>query len=213
MRIIATLAASAALFITSAAQAAVFNYDISFDGTNVIINPGSDTPAGSSFAIGDSFSLTFSATGNSFWRVLSDYDAFVPLSFSVAGSGTRTADIDTQFLLDGAVVNSTMETGVSQASVHIGAQNFDLNAGLEFDTITLNWELTALSDAALATVINDVVDVFSGFGQNGIAPFFRANAIEFVTDAAVPLPGAALLFGSALVAGAAARRRKTTKTA
>ncbi|MEL6212266.1 MAG: hypothetical protein AAFQ96_01615 [Pseudomonadota bacterium] len=202
-----SIAAAAAIFMSSTAHATDFTFNISFDGSDVSIDAGSDVPEGASFEVGDTFALTFAATDDSFWRVLEDYSAFVPLSFATTEGAARTANIDTQFLLDGAVVNSTSEIA-TQSSFHIGAENFDLVSGLEFDTITLNWEFVSIDDPLVATIISFSSDIFNGFGQAGVAPFFRADDIAFITDAVVPLPGAAVLFGTALLGGAAARRRK-----
>ena len=191
------------LGLTGIANAAIIQFDLSYDGTLVSVDAGSTTPAGSSLVAGDSFELDFHTTGNDFWRVDSNYGPqFVPLDFSVSTSGTRVANVQSLFLLNGVQVANITELGVSQSFAHIGAQSWSLLAGLEFDQILMDYDL--LSSTA-ATVIGSAPNIFNGFGLSG-SPFFDSNKISY--QASVPEPSIIALFGLGLLGLGFARRRK-----
>ena len=88
-------------------------------------------------------SLDLHAANNDYWTLLANYNEFVPLSFGVNESATRTANITTEFLLDGAVVHSFSDVGVTQEFVHVGAQNWNLVAGLVFDQVHMSYTLNS----------------------------------------------------------------------
>lgn len=175
------------------AKATVFNYDLTFDGTNVSVDPGSDTPGGSVFSAGDSFNLNFRASGNSFWRVDGTFaNQFAPFTFLLEESGDRTGNVNSIFSLDGSQTEQIIETNVFQSEIHMGAQFWALGTGLEFDAVSMTYELLT---STATTTINTLADIFEGFGQPD-SPFFRSQAISFVSNvpsSQVPLPPTLLL--------------------
>lgn len=179
--------------LASPAKATIYNFDMTFDGTSLTLDGGSDTPNGTPLAVGDSFVLNIHAAGSDFWNVVVDYDEFVPLTFGVSGSADRNADIATNWLLDGSIVHSTTKTGVTQAQVHVGAQDWDLSAGLAFDTVVLTWVFNAIDIATSSIIQAGSADMFLDFDET---PFFRSASIEYVSG--VPLPASLPLMLGAL---------------
>lgn len=190
-----------------AAFAATYTYDVTYDGVSAIAGIGSDTIDGSTFDAGDSFDLTLSTAGDDYWSVDGTFDAvFVPLSFLVEDSGTRTADIVTTFYLDGVEVAQIVDTGVSQEFNHIGAQTWTLVSGLEFDEVVMNYDLVA---STATTVISSDSDIFEGFGGSN-SPFYTSPNIGYNQAAVVPLPAGLPLALTALgLLGIVSRRRKS----
>jgi len=187
------------------AGAASFDFAMTFDGTDITLDPGSDTPAGTALSPGDMFDVTLRAAAGDFWRVTDAVDdAFVPLSFEVSPSGTRIADIDTTWTRNGSTVASQTETDASQSFVHVGAQLWSLAAGVEFDTVTIAWAF----DSGDAATIEGAPDIFGDFGDT---LFFRGGpsdgAIAYVEGAVIPLPAGLPLLAAGLGGLALLRRR------
>lgn len=187
MKLINTLVFLLSIGCLQNANSIVFDFDMTFDGTSITLDSGSTIPAGTSLSVGDSFDLNLRAAGNDFWRVDAIYDnVFVPLDFFVLDSGARQANIESVFFLDGIEVASIIDTNITQSFVHIGAEHWTLAAGLEFDTVSMNYSL--LSSTAASTVIQPASrgsqDFFDSFGSAG-SPFFRSDEISYQT-ASVP---------------------------
>ena len=197
-----------AIVLSAQAQATTYHFNMTYDGTAISLNPGSADPGVTVLQPGDSFMVNLHALGSDYWHVNTDYNVFVPLSFSVHEGASRLAEIATSFLNNGVVLNSTFETDIGQNFVHIGAQNFDLQAGFDFDQIALTWTMLSISTNG-PTALNNDPGVFNGFSQAD-APFVNSPKITYVHVSAVPLPAALPLLATALAGafGAASRRRK-----
>lgn len=199
------------LLFSPSAHATTYNFNMMYDGTALSLNPGSDTPGGTVLFAGDTFNVNLHALGADYWHVNTDYNVFVPLSFSVSEGASREADVTTTFLLNGVTVDSTIETNIGQNFVHVGAQNFNLATGFDFDQVALIWTLLSVSTNGPST-INPEPAHFTSFGQADAA-FINSPKIDYihVNVSAVPLPAALPLFATALAgfAGAARRRRKS----
>ena len=199
--------------LASPAAANSFAFNMTFDGTSLSLDSGSDTPDGTVLQTGDDFTIDIHTAGDAYWSVLSDFVLSFPLSFLTPESAIRNADIETNWLLDGSSVFSTTEFGVDQQEVHVGAQRWDLPSGLAFDTVVVSWLFNSIdplpSEVATLDVINTVIsatgaDIFESFSSPE-RPFFRSDSIEYVTSA-VPLPATLpLLLGA--IGGFAGLRR------
>lgn len=120
---------------------------------------------------------------------------------------TRTAHIATDFLLNGGNVNTITETGIAQNFVHVGAQNWNLAAGLEFDTVSMVYDLLAINTLG-TTTINTALSIFASFGASD-RPFFNSPDVSYNTAQVVPLPAALPMLVAGLAGlGFIGRRRK-----
>ncbi len=209
---LASLAFVFAAALSPAAHATTYNFNMTYDGTALSLNPGSDAPNGTVLNVGDSFNISLKAEGTNFWHVNSDYNVLFPLSFLVSEAATRAADIATNFLLDGAGVQSTAQTGVSQSFVHVGAQTFSLASGFDFDEVSLIWTLLAIDIGGPSTIVAGP-GFFNGFGQ-GDAPFVNSPKITYSSVSAVPVPAAFPLLLTAVAGmGALSRKRRRDRKA
>lgn len=210
---VAFLAMMSAAALSPVAHATTYNFNMTYDGTALSLDPGSDAPDGTVLNVGDSFNISLQAVGANFWHVNSDYNVFVPLSFLVSESATRTADIATSFGLDGSIVGvNTFEPGVSQSFNHAGAQFFNLATGFNFDAVSLSWTLLAINTGG-PTTISAGPNFFEGFGQVD-APFFNSPKITYGSVSAVPVPAALpLLFTAVAGLGALSRKRRRDRKA
>lgn len=205
LKTLACAALSAVVLSTDNAQASYFDFDLTFDGTKVTLDEGSADPVGTVFEAGDSFDLTVEAAGHDYWSVDSDYMSFLPLTLYVNEEATRVGDISTTFYLDGAVVASDTAGSVSQEMLHMGAQFWDLEAGLAFDSVTVNYTLSSVSSGGSSTV------EMMNFGQPiSFLPFYEAPEISYVsmeTIAQIPLPAGLPLMLSGLAGVVLLRQR------
>ena len=208
--ILALFASSAVALFATEAQAATYNFNMLYNGTAVLLQPGSDVPNGTVLNVGDTFNINLQAAGTGFWHVNAPYNVFVPLSFLVNESATRTANINTDFSNNGAIVNTITDTGIGQAKFHVGAQVWNLASGLDFDQVALTWSLLAINTAGPST-INAGFGFFNGFGQVD-APFFNSPKISFSVSS-VPLPAALPLLVTAIAGVFGASRRRKNKAA
>lgn len=201
-----SLAGLALIVSASAGHAASYNFNYTYDGTSISQDAGSDTADGTSLNIGDDFTVMLSAAGDGYFNVINDLTQVFPMSYRLTDSATRTGDAVSEFSLDGALQNTITETGVAQSFIHVGAQSWNLSAGLQFDKITLTYDFLAIDNAA-ATEISETADVFGIFGTP-VRPFFNHPDVEYVAAAAVPLPAALPLLAFAVAGiGMVGRRR------
>ena len=193
------LLALAWIVTAPAAQATVFNFDMVYDGANLNLEAGSDTPAGTSLSAGDSFVADIQAIGDGFWEVENNYGPqILPLTFFVLDGADRVGTANTGFFLDGVEVHRINEGTVNQSSVHIGAQDWSLVAGLIFDQVVLDFSL--VSSTAANTIIQPTANIFDSFGLAD-SPFVNSSDISFK----VPAPGTLGLLVVGMLLGATRR--------
>ena len=98
-------------------------------------------------------------------------------------------------------------TGGIQSAAHIGAQEWSLGLGIEFDRVLISLVLNestapTLIDASGPTIFYFAEGLFFDLGPT-------SGKIEYVSDvAAIPLPAAGMLYLPLLAAGALALRRR-----
>ncbi|CAN0373004.1 unnamed protein product, partial [Ectocarpus sp. 4 AP-2014] len=185
-----------------------FSFDFTFDGTDISLDAGSTDPVGISLVADDTFELDLHAAPGDFWRVESAYSQSFPMSFIVNPAGSRNGDSVASFLRGGVEVFEIAELGVSQLEVHIGAQNWTLPVGLEFDTVLLSYMLNSAvalppDTENIATTIIDRPDVFGSI-SNPERPFFRNSSLVYET---IPEP-TGLLMGMVSLLFATGRTRR-----
>lgn len=193
------------------------SFDITFDGTDPSVDSGSTNPVGVSLAPGDSFELDLHASPGKFWRVDAAYSQSFPLSFIVNPPADRFGDIETLFLLDGVEVENITKMNTLQSEVHIGAQEWMLPVGLEFDTVLMTYDLLSANAVvdneftedpfllpAVGTVIRDRPDIFGSI-SNPQRPFFRNSNISFN---AIPEPSTFGLIVVGMLSLMTARRKQ-----
>jgi len=184
-----------------------FNFDITFDGVSPTVDAGSTNPVGVSLDPDDGFVVSVRASSGNFWRVDAPYSQFAPLSFIVNPSGERAGNTISSFLLNGAEVANIPELGVIQSEIHIGAQNWTLPEGLEFDTVIMAYSLLGATELGnsnpVATTIQSRPDIFSSLSSPE-RPFFRNSSISFN---AIPEPATLCLTAVVLLGLGAIRRR------
>ena len=197
-RWVGALVGLALLGMAGAANATLFNFDITFDGISATDDMTSDTIVGASLAPGDVFNLDVHALGKDFWTVNTTTNEFVSVTF-VVNSGTRIADITTTLFLDGVQVDQVIENGTSQANVHIGTQSFLWIAGTVFDQVVVDWSFLS-QPVGVSTIIADRPQVL------GFSPFFDQSYVTYT----VPEPSTLAIFLVGLAGlGFVTRRRRT----
>ena len=178
---------AAAATLAAPLQAATFEFDMTFDGWDLSLDPGSADPGAVTLHAGDGFRLDISAASGRFWRVEKDYDDIaLPMDFLVNETAHRRANVVTRFFASGVVVETIRETGILQSIRHIGAERWLLDRGLSFDRVSMEYELLRVSSGGPTTI-----DTSSGqlFGFDSVdAPFFRGRRISFSHGVAVPTP-------------------------
>ncbi len=187
----------------STSHAVVNEFSVTVDGKTPTLDSDSTDPVGVNLLPGDSFNLDLHASSGNFWRVESAFDQVFPLSFIVDPPGERIGDVRTRFQLNGTTTFKIAELGVNQQEVHIGAQQWSLPRGLEFDSVLMTYELTEVGGTTVDTIIIDRPFIFGDVSSDD-RPFFRHPNISFN---AVPEPAAAGMAIVALLATLCMRRR------
>jgi PEP-CTERM motif len=202
------LLCAAALAGTSA-QAASYNFDVSYFGSGVAgLVAGSDDPNNQMLAGGDSFNWSISAQNNDQWLVVAGTpEGFFPLmAFGTVEDGVRTGDFTLTLKNNGSTVFTLIETASQQSFVHIGTNEVVLNTGLVFDQMQLSYSLTsAVSEQDPTVAVNTTL--------TGLLPIFGApeqnTSDQNIIYGPVPEPGTYLLLLAGLAGvGWVARQRR-----
>ncbi len=190
-------------FVRSA-DAAVYNFDVLYDGTTATLASGSDDPLATTRVAGDSFTYTLSATGTGEWTKLTDNSLFPFLALETADAGDRTGDIVVTLNNHSSSVFSYSETGVDNQYAHLGSNSVTVGSG----TVWNQWVLDYTKFAGDAFPIYSLLP----FNSTGPENYF-AGDIAF-SGGAVPEPAAwALIIGGFGLTGAALRRRRAVAVA
>lgn len=177
-----------------AAQAVVFDFDITFDGLSATQDASSDPITGTTLVPGtDGFNLDIHASDGFAWEVTAPTSLGIYAGFFVQDGGSRTANVTTTFFSNGVQVAQDVDIGTVQTAVHLGAQSFNLAAGLVFDQVVVDY--TFLASTSTFTTIQPQPDIVA------FTPFFRVSTIQFVP---VSAPASLCLLALGL---AAVRRR------
>lgn len=199
------LAGLALVVSASIAHATSFNFDYSFDGSSISQTVASETAEGSSLSVGDDFTVRLSTANNDYFDVTNSFQQYLPMTYLLTQGAVRTGNIVSKFYLNGNLVEQINEYNASQQNFHVGAQNWHLNLGLQFDEVVMTYDFLSVSNSS-PTVIKGADDFFYAFGSNNL-PFFNSPDISYV--AAVPLPAAMPLLAFAIAGlGWAGRRRR-----
>lgn len=190
----------AATLLSLPVHGASYVFDIDYFGDDVAaLAPGSDDPDGLQLFPGDDFQWTIALADERFWLVEITSSHFPLMAFTANPSGRRTGDFDLVLRNNGVEVFSLSETVVQTQEVHVGTNTIDLDAGLAFDEMFLDFTLTASEDL----ITGDPVDTF----LQGLLPIFGAPESNQFSPGIllVPEPASGLLLGLTLLA--APRRR------
>jgi hypothetical protein len=201
------LATVASLALSSAAQATEYTFDVLYSGNSIAtLAAGSDDPTGAMLFEGDSFVWTITIADDRYWEVIESKAYFPLMAFATDDSGDRIGDFTLTLYMDSIEVFSASAIGESTAEVHVGTNSIDLEAGLTFDAMRLDYTLQAAFDTSnpllsVTTTLSGPLPIFGTPEQNTFA--------AGIVLAPVPEPDARLMaVAGLLMIGAAARRFK-----
>ena len=183
------------------ASAVLLDFDVTFDGTDISLDAGSDTVLGTMIAVGDTFNYNMGTAGNDFWKVDVTAEYFPFLAFTTVESGDRDGTFSLNLLLDGVSQFLLTPPAVTNSTVHIGTNTVSLVAGLMFDEIILNYSLTAsTSNTTISQYVigSSIPNVPGGF----------TSGISYNTATDVPAPATLVIFGLGLAGLGYSRRKK-----
>lgn len=183
------------------ASAVLLDFDVTYDGTDISLDVGSDTVLGTMIAVGDSFDYNIGTANNDFWKVDVTTSYFPFLAFTTDEVGIRDGTFSLNLLLDGVSQLFLAPSAVSNSTVHIGTNAVSLVAGLMFDEIILNYTLTA---STIDTTISQYV--IGGASPN--VPGGFTSGISYNAAIDVPAPATLVFFGLGLAGLCYSRRKK-----
>ena len=128
----------------SPANASTYEFNVLYGGHDMAtLAAVSDDPLATSLVVGDSFDYRLIAQGLGEWTVLSDTEIFPFFSLPVIEFAERTGDWTLTLSNNGAIVYATSEIASANAYIHMGTNALNLQPGLVFDEIELNYTLTS----------------------------------------------------------------------
>ena len=201
--------------LSNVAHAVDYNFDVLYSGNGVAtLNTGSDNPDGLTLWDGDTFDWTITAQGTDTWTVVTGGDFFPLMAFKVDEPGDRIGDFTLTLSNGGASVFSANETNTDNEQIHLGTNGINLDTGLVFDQMHLQFSLTYAIEYFGSAEVPPENPQQIGSTLQGLLPIFGApEQNESLPGVIVyaPVPEAQtwvmLLAGLGLV-GAAVRRRR-----
>jgi hypothetical protein len=182
--------------------AALLNYSVTYDGTNQVLDEGSDPMAGTSLSYGDSYLLDLHAKSDGYWKVKDGNWSFsIYASPQFIDAGARTGNVTSTFFMDGTQVALDNDIGISQSLSHAGGQGISLSSGLLFDQIIVDY--TLISSTSNTTIFN-TNDIYYSLMTEGS---YWDTRVEYI-PATIPIPPALYLFGSGLLGLIGLARKK-----
>ncbi len=141
-----------AFLIASSANAASYSFSFIWDGST-LSEVGTDTMAGTILGVGDDFDLTLSAAGNGFWTWNGSPSVTLPLNPKRTGGNSAAHNATFGLSLDGAGVLSDTELPGTRCCADVGLfQLSGLSNGMEYDKISLSYEILWLSGSSLSLI-------------------------------------------------------------
>ena len=188
---------------SSHASSALLDVDVTFNGTDITLDMGSDTALGTMITVGDSFNYNIGTAGNDFWQVDITTSYFPFLAFTIAEVGDRDGIFSLDLLLDGVSQFSLAPSSIINSTVHLGTNAVSLIAGLTFDEVILDYTLTG--STADSTILQYVI---GGASPNVPGGFTTGISYNVGTAVGVPTPTTLLILGLGLVGSSLSRRNK-----
>lgn len=190
MKLTKLLGAAAIAIASSSASATIYNYDFTWDGSNLTTNQSS---AGNSLLAGDTVNASFHAAGNDYWTAGPGDYIWAPIL--IDDGGTRIGDMSWIFSLDGSVVDSGSWLDVQDSAFHITQSSYP-STNISFDQ--LSWSYIFESST---TTTNQLGSIFADtFGSLSPAVYVRSQA--------VPESSGLFLLGLGLLSICLVRRNK-----
>ncbi|MCC2616381.1 PEP-CTERM sorting domain-containing protein [Aestuariibacter halophilus] len=163
--------AAALIFATASASAALYTYDLVYDGTGFTFDGGISWD-GQAFNVGDSLDITLSADTGDHWQFLQTFsDKWYANVYDTTGC-TQTGSWTWSMTNDGANVLSSGGSS-TQGCVHFGPWGdggIDGVAGLIFDQYQFNYTFSSGNNTVLSTAF---------IGNDSLWGWSFDNGVEF----------------------------------
>lgn len=190
MKLTNLLGVAAIAVASSSASATIYNYDFTWNGTNLTTNASA---AGNVLLVGDTVNASFNAAGNDYWTATPSDFIWAPIG--VQDAGARYGDMSWIFSLNGNVVDSGSLLNFSDLFVHI-TQSSHASTNIAFDQLT--WSYIFNGSTASTNLLGSLID--DNFGS--------LSPAVYVHNQEVPEPSGLLLLGLGLVSISMMRRNK-----